>query len=307
MRPIAVLSHIVTDEVYDPDGKRIASTVGGAGAYAAVGASMVTATDRVVLVAGMGARDADRLRSWLAARGVSAAGVFEHGDHSPVTEIRYLMDGERVETPRYGLEHFEALAPYPRHAQGLDPSAAYFFTGLDPAFWAELDILRTGSAGPIVWELHAHACRPDLLDAVLARAALVGVLSLNATEARQLLGGKPPSQIFALVDDACVVALRLGANGALIGRGGRVWSIGVAPTAALDPTGGGNSWTGAFTAGLADTGDPIAAAQLAAAAAAEVVSAIGAPVVDESLRARVRQAAGRVAVSEIALERRKTQ
>jgi len=291
---VGVFSHIVTDEVVDPSGMVSAIEVGGAGAFAAVGSSLVTTAGATILFAGVGAADHSRLAQWLTERGISPEGLFVHGEHSPVTEIRYDSDGERVEIPRYGLDHFLALSPFPRHARGHGLGGAYIFRDLDPEFWAELPLLRQGCRGPVLWELHAGVCAPGLLPAVLAIADQVDILSLNRTEARLLLDSADPFEILDVIPDRCAVALRMGGDGAVLKTGGTVYRLGTAPTPALDPTGGGNSWSGALVAHFAHKGDLVAAAKAATAAAAVVVAAPGAPLVGDALRARVAGLAGEV-------------
>lgn len=291
---VGILSHIVTDEVFDAAGQLTAVEVGGAGAYAAVGSSLVTRPDATILFSGVGSSDLARLREWLRKREVSPDGLFVHGEHSPVTEVRYDATGERIETPRYGLDHFLALSPMPHQVEGHELAGAYIFRDLDPEFWAELPVLRDRCTGPILWELHAGVCDPRHLSDVTALAEQVDILSINRTEACLLTGSNDPLTIFHHIPSRCAVALRLGGEGSILRAAGRAWRLGTSPTSALDPTGGGNSWSGALVAHAAVGGDPVAAARAATAAAAVVIAEPGAPEVSDELRRQVAQAAVRV-------------
>ncbi|WP_353112342.1 PfkB family carbohydrate kinase [Microbacterium sp.] len=295
--PVAVLSHIVVDEVADAEGRSVGTSIGGAGAYAAVGAALAGPAGGTALVSGVGRDDRPLMTAWCAARGISAEGLFDVGEHSPRTRIQYFADGERIETPVHGLDHFHAHTPLPRHIpQGAAPlEGVYLFHDHDPAYWDEVSAFRRSFSGPLLWEISLDSCRPEHLDAVRGILREVDVLSINATEARMLTG---EDDLAAALDrlGGGVVVLRRGEHGSLLSEGGRRHRIGTAPTPALDPTGGGNSYSGAFLAAYARSGDHVAAATVAAAAAAAVVAAPGAPEVDDALRTAVAAAAGRVPI-----------
>jgi sugar/nucleoside kinase (ribokinase family) len=301
MQRIAVLSHIVVDEIHRPDSAASTVEVGGAGAYAATGGSLAGAdasSGASVLVAGIGRDDRAMLADWCAEREIDDAGLFDVGESSPRTRIQYFADGERVETPVFGLEHFDAHTPLPRHIPYPPDQVAgvYLFHDNEEAYWRDVSAYRSLTAAPVLWEISLDACRPEARDAVFDALALVDVLSINRTEAFALLG-------VADVDDAvrelrtagAVVVLRMGAEGSLVIDGSRpLVKVGVSDAPVIDPTGGGNSYSGAFLAEFARSGDPIAAARLAAAAAARVIAQHGAPAVDDETRRAVRNAATRI-------------
>ncbi|MFK4730285.1 carbohydrate kinase family protein [Agromyces mediolanus] len=297
MKQIAILSHIVVDEVHQP-GRAPHTEIGGAGAYAAVGASLAAeSAGRSLLVSGTGSGDLPMLREWCAARGI-ADGLFVIGEHGPRTRIDYARDGERVETPRFGLEHFDAHTPLPEHvlvpAEALD--GVYLFHDDEAPYWAAIERYRADAAVPLLWELSAACTRAERLDAVRERAALVDAVSINRTEALELFGAAALAEaVDGLRALAPLVLLRLGEDGSLVIQGDAVVRVPAVPVAAVDPTGGGNSYTGAFLSAWTATGDPVAAARLASAAASVVVAAAGAPIVDEALRERVRRSAAALA------------
>ncbi|MEW2398210.1 PfkB family carbohydrate kinase [Streptomyces sp. NPDC046862] len=296
---LAVFSHAVTDEVYGADGCFQARSVGGAGAYAGVGASLVTGPGRAAVVSGVGAADRPRFTEWLRRREVDPSGLFVVGRHSPVTRIRYLPDGERVEESLYGDQHFAAHTPYPSRSPLPDEhmAGAYLFHDTEERFWREAAEARTRWRGPVLWEIAANACTPGLSGRVLELAGLVDVLSLNSTEAAALTGRSDPSAALGVLGDAApVTVLRCGAAGSLVRQGQRRWHVGAAPGPVADPTGGGNAYSGAFLAAWAETGDVLAAGRAAAAAAALVIAGYGAPSVDDQVRATVRKLAEDVPV-----------
>jgi sugar/nucleoside kinase (ribokinase family) len=300
---VAVFSHVVTDEVYTADGRPAAREVGGAGAYAAVGASLVTASWATAIVSGVGASDRRRLSQWFRRREIDPAGLFEVGEHSPVTRVRYLDDGERVEESLLGNAHFSAHTPFPgRSPVGPDRLAgAYLFHDADEMYWGDVAAVRPHWRGPVLWEIAADACTPAALARVTELAGLVDVLSLNAAEAAALTGRPDPLDALARLPgdrwDGLVVVLRCGAAGSLVRQGRRTWQVGAAPGPVVDPTGGGNAYSGAFLAAYAWTGDIPASARAAAAAASRVIARYGAPPVGPQEREDIRRAAREVTVS----------
>jgi len=301
MATVAVLSHIVVDEVFDADRVRLGTGVGGAGAYAAVGASLADADAAPILVSGVGRDDHSFLADWCVARGISAAGLFEVGRHSPRTRIQYFADGERDETPVYGLDHFDAHTPLPRHipvpVDVLD--GVYLFHDHQAPYWDEVEQFRRVFAGPLLWEISLDSCRPQHLAEVRERLEIVDILSINEAEALALLGVATLADAVERLrrERGVTVLLRRGARGSVLIADDAVFTVGTVPTPASDPTGGGNSYTGAFLAAYAGTGRFDHAARVAAATASAVVAAPGAPEVDDVVRRAVQRAAQGVSLA----------
>lgn len=294
MESVAVLSHIVVDEVFDSEHRLLATEVGGAGAYAAAGASLAGEAGSTLLVSGVGREDKELLDEWCTRRQISTTGLFEVGLHSPRTRIRYFSDGEREETPVFGLEHFESHTPLPRHIpdQARPLSGVYLFHDHERSYWEEVEAFARTFTGPILWEISLDACRIEHRAEVAELLAVVDILSINETEARALSGASRLEDAIAwLQRSATTVLLRRGSQGSLVLAGGAVHVVGTAPTAAVDPTGGGNSYTGAFLACYARSGDLALASRTAAAAASAIVAAPGAPEIDDRSRRRVALAA----------------
>lgn len=293
---IAVLSHVVKDEIYR-DGAYQHGQVGGAGAFAAVGAALVTDVSRPIIVAGTGTGDLDFTATWMDARGIDPAGLFVVGEHGPVTEVRYADDVTRVEIPVHGLDHFVTHTPYPRHLP-VSPAAlagVYLFHNSEATYWDEVAEFCSAFPGSILWEVAADCCLPELADEVRQRASLVDIAVLNLAEAKDLFSADDTAAALrAAASLAPMVLVHNGTEGSwLLTDGSQRW-IGIRPVDAVDVTGGGNAYAGAFLQALVDGCDPLNAARLAASAAAEVVSHAGAPELTELARTKVRQGARRV-------------
>ncbi len=302
MQQIAILSHIVVDEVHQP-GRPPHTEVGGAGAYAAVGTSLVAErVGRSLLVSGTGSADLAMLRAWCAARGI-ADGLFVVGEHGPRTRIDYAADGERVETPRFGLAHFDAHTPLPEHVPvpPAELDGAYLFHDDEEPYWAAVARYRARAAAvPLLWELSAACTRPERLASVRQWAELVDAVSINRTEAFELFGvDRIPAAVEALRTLAPLVLLRLGDEGSLVIHGDTVVRVPAVPVPASHPRGGANTYPGAYVGAGGGRGEPVGAARLASAAAAVVVATEGAPPVGDAERELVRRSAGALAATRL--------
>jgi sugar/nucleoside kinase (ribokinase family) len=290
---IVILSHVVVDEIHRPGVNRPLEQIGGAGAYAAVGASLAGSSGEPLIVSGVGRDDRPTIESWARSRGIDPRGLFDVGQHSPRTRIDYFRDGERIETPMFGMEHFNAHTPLPRHIP--DPATnlagVYLFHAHEEAYWDEVATWRPLATIPVLWEISRDSCRPQHLTRVRELAATIDVLSINLTEARELLERGIEDLPDVLADIAPVVVLRLGERGSLVIQGRDRIDVPALRVDAIDPTGGGNSYSGAFLTVYAATGDVVNAGRRAAAAAAVVVSTAGPPGVDDDARAAVTTAA----------------
>lgn len=284
-----VLGHVVIDGVHTPDGRSLPPTLGGAGTYAALGAALVA--DSTVLVSGIGADFPAAWTEVLTAAGIATDGLAVLDPFTPRTEIRYAADGERVEQPVHGLEHFARLDPrLDMIPAGLDDVASvYVFDELNPELWASLADLRRRTGATVLWEIHAGICEPEHLPGITEQLRAVDVLSINRTEARRLCGTDDTAACIAtlLEAGARVVALRLGSDGALVGTSDQILRARPPAGDVVDPTGAGNAFSGAFVASLAAT-DVEQALRDAMAAAALTIRSPGPPVVDDHARAEHR-------------------
>lgn len=255
-----VFSHVVLDDIVEADEHLISGVLGGAGAYAAVGAAFVGRGARGVgVVSGVG-EDFDE--ALLTDRGVDAGGLRVVDAHTPRTLIKYRANGEREESSQRGQAHFLAANPWPRNMpETWDPRAVYVFRDLDPEFWREIDESAGVSRARVLWELHAGICRPEARQAVLTRTARVDAVSLNRLEAFTLFGEDDIEASAARLLDAGTrwVFIRLGAHGAYATDGTTALYARPVPRPVRDPTGAGNAFSGAAAAclgagdGLEDT------------------------------------------------------
>jgi sugar/nucleoside kinase (ribokinase family) len=277
--PILVFSNVIIDHVRDAGGVEHAPSAGGAGLFAAAGASAWWKP--VALVAGVG-EDFDTLTGGLAdAYGFDRRGLVFRGPHSIQSRLIYEPDGGRSETPIMGADHFRRLQLTPADLdESLLPAAGtYLFRDDDPDFWAAVEALRP-SLGRILWEIDCRLARPEKRAAFGKLASQVDIVSLNLAEGQAMLGPLAPGDLAAgLISLGCsTVLLRMGAEGALVAGAGVMLHVTTPAHRVVDVTGGGNAFSGGFLAGYcARPGDLDHASRCAAAAAAHAISEPGVP------------------------------
>jgi ribokinase len=133
------------------------------------------------------------------------------------------------------------------------------------------------------------------LDSLSPLLSAVDAFLPSEVELKALMPGAAVNDALAELARRCkgVVAVKRGANGSLVWdrRLNEAIAVPAHRTQAVDPTGAGDSWGGAFLAGLVETGDAVRAAHFGAVAAALVVSRFGAdgalPVDGSACRARL--------------------
>lgn len=125
----------------------------------------------------------------------------------------------------------------------------------------------------------------DFLWAILEQ--FVDIVFLNAEEAKALTGLEGAEAVHAIASRAGVetVVVKLGGQGSLVRRGQETWTIPVDRVEAVDTTGAGDAYAGAFLYGLTRGWDPEASGHLASSVAARTVAQVGAVVKDRALLA----------------------
>ena len=276
-----VLSHVIVDDLRFPSGAERRGVLGGAGSYAAAGARL--AADRVGIACGVGEDfSASEHAAWFRANGIDTAGLEPRGPRTPRSAVVYHAEDARTETPLLGPTHFARMSPAIDRMPAAYRIATgyYLFRDHDAAFWDEAAALRAASGAVVLWELHTASTEPACWPQVAPRLACVDVVSLNLAEGRRLCGRDAPREIVRRLLDTGVggVALRLGADGALLGRrSAELLRIPAWPAAVVDVTGAGNAFGGALLAGLGAGQDWLESGCGAAAAASLMLEQHGPP------------------------------
>lgn len=274
-----VVSAVVTDEIHFPDGN-VKIAPGGAGFYALCGLRLWS--DQVVAVTGIG-EDYEKLHGeWYRRNHISMEGFRIKDARSPYTIVEYFPDGERIETPALGLEHFRSLettgeevVPYLDSAEGM-----YIFRNLDPDFWTGFLKNKKDSSCKIMWEIAADAAQKENLETVRDIAGQLHAFSINMTEAKSLFGTSDREQIIEELRSwgLELIFLRQGAKGAVMITADEVVEVPSQPDVqVVDATGGGNSSTGAVLCGLVEGRSPEICGRMGSISATMCISQYGVP------------------------------
>ena len=269
-----VLAHVIVDDLRFAGGGERRGVLGGAGSYAAAGLRL--AAEHVGIACGVGEDfPASDHAEWFRVNGIDTAGLQRRGARTPRSTVVYHAEDARTETPVFGYAHFARMAPRIDRlpAAYLGARGYYVFQDHAAPFWRAAADLRAATGALVLWELHAAATEPACWPAVAARLAAVDVVSLNLAEGHRLTEREAPEEIAARLLETGVggVALRLGADGALLARApGECWQIPAWPAPVVDMTGAGNAFGGALLAGLG-AGDGWPRSGCGAAAAASLM------------------------------------
>ncbi|MDO5689431.1 MAG: carbohydrate kinase family protein [Tissierellia bacterium] len=250
-----IASIIATDEILFHDAQETIKAIGGAGIYALTGIKCWT--DQVLAVTGVGADFDERNGDWFRQNHLSMEGLIVKGEKTPHTLIHYFEDGERKEKSMYGSEHFrnmevtaQELAPYFQTAKGI-----YIFKNSSADFWEEILRNKANSRTKVLWEIANDATQLDNLEFVKRIAEQMEVFSINLSESKKLLGTEDLSEIIEAYQSwkTKMVFLRRGSKGAIMIGSGQAVEVPAAPMGeVIDPTGGGNSSSGAVLYGFCE-------------------------------------------------------
>lgn len=275
-----IASVSVTDEIKFANGKHLPKIAGGAGIYALCGAKLWD--DDVILATGVGADYNGLYGDWFKKNNLSMEGLIVKDEKNPHTRIQYFDDGEREETPLYGLDHFhkieiqpEELEPYFKSAKGI-----YIFKNSNEAFWKKILEYKKNSEAKVMWEIACDAAYPENKQAVKEIASHMDILSINLTESQKLLGLEALEEIIREFQSwgMDLVFLRRGAKGSVMITPEAYVAVPAEKDADIvDPTGGGNSSSGAVLCGFCEGRDMESCARMGNLSAVMCLSQYGVP------------------------------
>lgn len=278
-----IASTSVTDEIHFADGKTVKKAAGGAGIYALCGIRLWT--DRVMPVTGVGEDYASLYASWYRRNGISMEGLILKDEKTPYNIIRYFENGERTETPLYGPEHYKRievtpgdLEPYFKRAKGI-----YLFKNSDGKFWNELLPMAKGRKAAVMWEIANDSACPQYLEEVRSIAEQMDLFSINLTESCRLLGVDTLEEVIArfrswVGKGLNMIFLRRGFRGAVMITPESVSFVPpVKGVKVIDPTGGGNSSSGAVLYGYCSGYSPGESGIMGSISAAMCLEQFGVP------------------------------
>lgn len=284
-----VLSTSVVDDLYLADGRHELNVIGGAGTYALAG--MKVWSDSVCLVTGVGEDYFGLFGNWYRDNSITMEGLIPKDANTPRNIVRYFEDGERIETPEYGLEHYRKIEGTPSDLERFCAGAkgVYVFKNYDKLFWERILSLKERYGFKLMWEIASDAITQGNLLGIREVAAETNVFSINRTEALKMLGETDIDSAVRKLSDWRVpmVYLRAGAEGAYAISGGKTVLVPSVPCEVIDVTGGGNSSSGGAFVGYCETNDAVAAAIMGNISASLCIAQHGVPEkIDNTLKSR---------------------
>lgn len=275
-----IASAVLTDEIRFADGVHVEKTAGGAGIYALCGAKLWD--DDVTISTGVGADYEELYGDWYRKNRLSMEGLIVKDEKTPHNVMQYFEDGERSETPLYGIDHFsrievlpEELEPYFSTAKGI-----YIFKNSSEEFWKKILSYKKKSAAKVMWEIACDATYAENKKCVKEIAAGLDILSINLTEAKALLDIEELEGIIAEFQswNLPLVFLRRGSKGSVMITPDTYKIVPAEKDAhVVDPTGGGNSSSGAVLCGFCENQDLETCAKMGNLSAVMCLAQYGVP------------------------------
>lgn len=288
-----VASTSVTDEIRFADGKTVKRVAGGAGIYALCGIKLWS--DSVMPVTGVGQDYESLYGAWYGKNSISMEGLIMKDDKTPYNVIQYFEDGERSETPLYGPDHYkkievtpEELEPYFQTAKGI-----YIFKNSGHDFWKKILPMLKKRTAAVMWEIANDSTHPECLEEVREIAGNIDIFSINLAESYHLFGVSTLDEVIEQFRqwNVNMIFLRQGSKGAVMITPREVTFVpSVEHVNVVDPTGGGNSSSGAVLYGYCSGYSPRECGIMGSIAAAMCLEQYGVPeLIDDSRRIKALQ------------------
>lgn len=269
--------NIMSDSIKDKDGNRSEWNMGGPAFYALSGMRIWTKDCKLVCRAGADYKDS--YGKWMDSNGVSRESVIEDMEHCTRLTLSYMPNGSYGVEP-VDREHLGYLKTHSedidKACEGHDIKGMYMAHNLDKVIWDRIADVKKKHGFKIMWEIEYGwnfdeygDDRGVLLDRVRYILPLVDAWSINSNEASDLF------EIPKMDDDAIIKELqklptdftfyRVGERGSFAVTKDNAWFV---PALKLkdeeaDPTGCGNSSTGAAAYALFSGNNPAMVACMA--------------------------------------------
>ena len=275
-----IASTSVTDEIRFADKKTVKKVAGGAGIYALCGIKLWS--DSVMPVTGVGRDYSSLYGAWYRKNGIPMDGLIVKSDKTPYNVIQYFEDGERSETPLYGPDHYKQIEVTPAELEQYFQTARgiYIFKNSSHDFWQQTVPMLKKRRASVMWEIANDSTCPECLEEVRLIAENVDIFSINLTESCRLFGVGTLEEV---IERFCqwktgMVFLRQGYRGAVMITPNEVSFVpSVKNVDVVDPTGGGNSSSGAVLYGYCSGYSPRECGMMGSIAAAMCLEQFGVP------------------------------
>ncbi|HWS29402.1 MAG TPA: carbohydrate kinase family protein [Clostridia bacterium] len=224
---------------------------------------------------------------WIAKNNVISDGfevVTEHCNHSYLV---YNEDGtysgdESVKRFRSDwIQDFGYMKTRPeqisRWTQNKDVKGIYVAQSVDRVWWRELKKIKARDGFKVMWEIEGPSSYYEFMDEVLNAMQDVDIFSINIQEASNLFNVETEEACIKKLQEMPVdmTLFRVGARGLYAVTKDKVYYLPPAPGEIVDPTGCGNTSTGAALFAYAEGFDPLMAGVMANVAAAQNIRQYG--------------------------------
>ncbi len=248
--------NVMLDSVRFADGsEHRRESIGGPATFAYSGVKLWT--DSVMQCSRVGEDFHELFDPWMARNNIEGSGfqvVSERCNHSFLVynedgtygqeKFDYETVGEWTQNLGYMKTSPEDFANFTKDG---DTKGIYLAQNYDRVFWDRLGEIRKRDGFRVMWEIEGPSARVEFLEKVVYACQYVDIFSINIQEAQRLFGVQG--------DEACIRRLqelpvevtlfRVGERGAYSVTPQEVYYLPPVPGPVVDPTGCGNTSTGA--------------------------------------------------------------
>jgi sugar/nucleoside kinase (ribokinase family) len=291
---LIIVGQVTIDDVVPAEPGAWTRQIGGSSLYAAAGARLWMDPGRIGLVARIGTDYPFDAEALLRAAGVGHVSLRRFEGAHLVEWLIYEPDGSRRSLPRnaellaVGAEGSASLATYHDKLRQIAPPASEIPRAWLPAAAVHLCpqvggrhadslALLRGQAGWISVDPSPHYSRHATVEQLAAQLSGCTAFLPSAQEVQSLLDAAEAHTVALSLHRAgfAEVALKRGATPVVLATAAEVREVPVRPSKAVDPTGAGDAFCGAYAACRLQGLDSFEAARRAALTSALVVQCSG--------------------------------
>ncbi|MEH7236414.1 carbohydrate kinase family protein [Bacillus sp. JJ1562] len=277
MLQYVVTGNVMIDNVYFSDGTVNKNQLGGPSVFAYTGVSLWT--DDALLVCNVGRDFYDYFDDWVRQNEICTSGIVIKADHCNTCHLEYYEDGTYGDrgliTGDRFWENLGSLKTTPEDIEKFtmdgNVKGIYIAQNCDSVFWNKLGEMKQRDKFKIMWEIEAPFATKKYMDKILHALTFTDIFSINLQEAQKLTEAESEEKIIEQLKQLPVdmILFRVGERGLYtIHTGESYFHPSVKVDKVIDPTGCGNTSTGAALYAYCEYRDPIKVGIMANVAAA---------------------------------------
>ena len=260
--------------------------IGGPATFAYSGIKLWT--DSVLQCSNVGADYAGLFLPWIEKNKIDTSGIHVKCDYCNHSFLVYNPDGTYGGDPNAShhrsdwIQDFGYMKTSPeeigRFTSSGEVKGLYIAQNVDTVFWKKMSDIKKRDGFTIMWEIEAPSSYKEYLPAVLNALETADLFSINIQEAETLFDcvGEETCIRYLQGLPAALTLFRVGKKGLYSITKDNVFFLPSAPVdQEIDPTGCGNTSTGAALCGYCETGDALMAGIMANVAAAQNIRQFG--------------------------------